>query len=626
VRWPSCVATVAVAVAAVGCSTCNKSSAIAELTSAEGPVERQAAGESAWGGVSVGAKYFLGDAARTGDGGAQLGLTGGAQIAMQKHTVLRFGGTAGQSRISVELGAIDLSGTGDYTLDVGDVKLSSGKIRITARGDGKSELKLTLGQAQVSTVGGKTIDLVLDVGIELGDAVVTPIDAGVDAAPVVIDAPIDAPPVATGATVTVTGKKGEILLEGEKKYKPLPEGESELPPNAKIRIGVRTTAKLVAEGTTLELAAGSHAGFAAGSLSMDLGHGKLSTANPEATLDLPGGAIAIKNTPTVPADVKLDTGGGGMKVTIGRGGGRLTGTGGSQLDMNRGESAVLLKNGQIRPLEAIPSYFDFRITAGEGSFTVHDPRPPTAIQFQFGGKCPDGGIIELDRDARYRTAKVSAGKDFANHLVKPGSWHYRLRCTKGGTEGAAVASGRVSVTADSGTRRLPTRQGISPFSPNGMLWTIGYQSVIPDIAVTFPGGGSSYKLHLARAGKDLTFDSSSTRLKIPGKSLTEGVYTYWFDRDGKKQDKVNSLKIEFDQTAPQVYIELPVNGRPWPPGDLDVKGAVLPDWTAAVEGAPIPIDRARRFIAKVGPPSGRALAIRLSHPRRGVHYYLRRGK
>ena len=121
------------------------------------------------------------------------------------------------------------------------------------------------------------------------------------------------------------------------------------------------------------------------------------------------------------------------------------------------------------------------------------------------------------------------------------------------------------------------------------------------------------------------FPSTSTKLKIEGKQLSEGNYTYWFDRDGVRQDKTNSLKIQFDNTAPQVYIELPINGKPWPAGDIDVRGSVVPGWAAAVGGVSIPLDSARRFIAKVQQPSGKALAIRLSHPQRGVHYYLRRG-
>jgi hypothetical protein len=615
----------------VGCG--KKQPAIAELKKTEGPAEKQKGGDPAWGGAAIGTEFFLGDAARTADGGATLEvLGGGAQIAMQPHTVLRFGGKAGQSRIAVELGAIDLTGTGNYALDVGDVKLvKNGTVRITAKGNGQSSVQLTIGEAQVSTVGGELVNLVVG-GVEVDLSVTAKpvlvdagIDAGIDAVPVDAAAEPDAGTAVGEATIEVTGKNAKIQLAGETKSAALPAGPHDLPKGARLVVGPNTTAKLVGRGTTLELAGGSRAsvtddfGFV-----VDTGSGKVSMTA-AGSVGLPGGAIAMKGTPNVPSEARLDLGGNGAKVTLARGTGKLTGTSGSELDMTRGESATLLKNGTIRPLEAIPTFFDFRITPGE-SFTVHDPRPPTAVQFQFGGKCPEGGIIELDKDARFRTAKVSGGKESANHLVKPGSWNYRLRCTSGAGEGNAVERGRVTVVADGGTRALPKAPGTSPFDVDGRLWTISYQSVLPDLAVKFPGTGSSFRLHLARAGKEITFDSKSNSLHIPGSALSEGAYTYFFDRDGVKQDKVNTLKIDFDQTAAQVYIESPQNGKPWGAGDIDVRGAVVPGWSAAVEGNPIAIDKQRRFIAKAGVPSGNALAIKLSHPQRGIHYYLRRAK
>ena len=81
-------------------------------------------------------------------------------------------------------------------------------------------------------------------------------------------------------------------------------------------------------------------------------------------------------------------------------------------------------------MDSIPA-----LSAGE-SLTIHDPKPPTAVQFQFNGKCPGGGVIEMDKDARFRTPKISAGREAANMLVQPGGWAYRLRC---GDNGAAVA-------------------------------------------------------------------------------------------------------------------------------------------------------------------------------------------
>ncbi|HEX7843549.1 MAG TPA: hypothetical protein VF469_39015, partial [Kofleriaceae bacterium] len=324
------------------------------------------------------------------------------------------------------------------------------------------------------------------------------------------------------------------------------------------------------------------------------------------------------------SETRLEASPRDTRVTMLRGGAKLTGASGAELAMSRGETALLSRGGAIRVVEAIPSYFDFRVAAGE-SLTIHDPRPPASVQLQFDGKCPEGGIIELDRDARFRTAKVSGGHDFANVLVSGGAWSYRLRCTSSGAEGGAVAAGRIAVVRDDGRRPLPRAQGVNDIDADGRNYRISYQSAIPNILVHIRNPGAVHKLHLAAAGKEQTFDSSTPAITVPGAQLHEGTYSYWIDRDGVKQDKVSTLIIDFDQTAPQVYIESPSNGSPWA-GDIDVRGAVLPGWSAAVEAIAIPIDKQRRFAAKVGAPGGSALAIRLSHPLHGVHYYLRRQK
>src|SRR3569623_990241 len=67
-----------------------KKSGFAELTKADGPFERQP-GVGAWLGALVGALFYMGDAARTADGSAQITLTGSQVLEMQPHTVLRFG-------------------------------------------------------------------------------------------------------------------------------------------------------------------------------------------------------------------------------------------------------------------------------------------------------------------------------------------------------------------------------------------------------------------------------------------------------------------------------------------------------------------------------------------------------
>ncbi len=624
-------------VLAAACS--KQSSAIAELMKADGPIERQHGGPGAridWQGVKVGVEFFLGDAARTADGGAQLKIAGGALIAMQPHTVLRFGGTDTSSKIAVEVGAIDLTGTGDYGFDIGEVKLSrNGTVRITANPDGQSTVELTIGAAQVSTASGETIELVVGkaIDIELVVAVTAVVDAGVpaealsDAVVAIADAAESAAaPVADASAVAaqITGKRAEIQLPGETKWTALDVGAGNLPKGAKLRIGAGSSAKLTSGGTTLDLGGGTRVVIAEDlGFVVELGDARVASAG-DATVQLPGGSLALQGTAAAPAEARLGVSARDSRITMARGSGKLAGASGSELAMTRGETATLAKAGTIRVVEAIPNYFDFRMDAGE-SLTIHDPRPPTAVQFQFADKCPGGGVIEMDRDARFRTAKISSGKEAANLMVAPGGWAYRLRCTTGAGEGGAVASGRIVVVRDDGRRALPKIPPQNSIDADGRTWRISYQSQIPSLQVNAKGRGSSFKLHLAQAGKEETFNTRKPSVIVPGSKLKEGEYTYWFDIDGVKQPKVSTMKIDFDQTAPQVYIESPLNAKPWT-GDIDVRGAVLPGWSAAVAGISIPIDAARRFAAKVQPPSAGALSIRLSHPQRGVHYYLRRSK
>ncbi|MGH9887519.1 MAG: hypothetical protein ACREBE_18460, partial [bacterium] len=358
-------------------------------------------------------------------------------------------------------------------------------------------------------------------------------------------------------------------------------------------------------------------------LTLELGSNTAESSS-SATIALPGGALTLNGAPNAPAMARIDGNPRDTKVAMLRGSAKLTGAAGAEHDMDRGESATLDRGGAIRYVDTIPRYFDFRVAAGE-SFSIHDPKPPSAVQFQFDGKCPDGGIIEIDRNGSFRTARVSGGRDFANAAVARGAWAYRLRCTTNGAEGGAVASGRITVLTDDGRRPLPKTQGTNEIDADGRTYRISYQSGIPNIVVRVRNPGATHQLHLASAGKDQTFNAAAPSIAVPSSQLREGTYTYWIDRDGVKQEKVSTLIIDFDQTAPQVYIESPPNGQPWP-GDIDVRGAVLPGWSAAVDAIAIPIDRQRRFSAKVGTPGGSALAIRLSHPQRGVHYYLRRSK
>ncbi|HUS31201.1 MAG TPA: hypothetical protein VMZ53_21975 [Kofleriaceae bacterium] len=605
-----------------------KPTAIAELTKADGPVERQA-GQGAWGAATIGTKYFLGDAARTADAPAQLSLAGGrAVIKMDKFTTLRFGGArGGAAKIGVELGAITLVGAGNFGLDVGNVKVEdNGEIRIVAKGQGKSSVELLVGTAQISGVDGQMVELQIGQILELG---VGPIkveavtDAGVDAAP--IDAADTTAPVAQDGTIEVKGPKGEILPPGATKWEKLAAGAAvPLTKGSKVRLGPGTTATLVANGVTLSMAGGSRTAVGDDlAFGLELGSATGSVGvNAEGNVGVPGGKVGIKGSATGGGKARLDVNkNGDTKIAVLEGSANLTGASGADLAMKTGESASLAKAGGIKQTAKIPDYYDMRVSIGEGSFTIHDTKGATALQFFFNGKC-NGGTVEMDNDPKFKTARISAGKDSANMLADGVGAYYRLVCANGSVAG----SGRISIRHDAGTRPLPKDPPVNPIDPDGRNYTISYQSVIPNLKIKAPAGGSSYKVHMATGGADQVFDSTKPDIKVEGKSLKEATYTMFIEKDGAKVGKPTTVTISFDQQAPQVYIESPQNNKPFG-AEVDVRGAVLPGWTAKVLDVEIPIDaRTRRFSAKVPPPTGAlALAIRLSHPQRGVHYYLRRG-
>ncbi|HEY1555135.1 MAG TPA: hypothetical protein VGF94_09925 [Kofleriaceae bacterium] len=610
----------------------SKKASIAELTKAVGPVERAGAstdGKDSWAAAAVGTKFFIGDAARTADGTAELELAHAARIEMQPHTVLRFGGDNSKAKLQVDLGEIALSGAGKYAFGIGDVTVGDGgTIRIAATGGGKDSIQLVVGTAQISDgTSSEALQIgQLITGFGVGPVVVETVhDAGVDAAPP--DAA--AAPTSDDAQIDeLVGKGAEILPPGEKKWQKLAPDQKTLAKGTQVRLDGRTTLRLIANGTTLQLSGGAHMKVGDDLLfGLQLGVGTASVpASTTGKVGVPGGEVDLAAPATGPAKARIDVSPRGeAKVAIEQGTGSLTGATGIKLAMARGETAAMPKDGSIHPGVVIPTYFDFRVPVGElASFTIHDPKGATAVQFSFAGKCPEGGVIEMDKDARFATPRVSAGKESANMMVTLGGWAWRLRCETSAGAGRTVALGHILELHDSGTRILPKAPARFPIDANGLNYKLDYQSSIPDLRIKDVGSTGRGTLHLASGGTEQTFESTTGTYDVSSKELKEGEYTFWIEHDGGKS-KVTSLKIGFDQTAAQVYIQSPINGQPW--GDqIDVRGATLPGWTAKIDVLEIPLDKKMRFSAQVAPPAaGNALAIRLSHPKLGIHFYIRRG-
>ena len=203
--------------------------AVASLVETRGGVER-ADGE-AWRGASVGDRFMIGGAVRTGGGaGARLRLEAGAVIRMGENALLRFQRGSlpgpGAAEIHVERGAAEIEHGGPSELALvtaaGRTRLERGAhVRVRAEDDGVV-LEVLVGRAVLLQPGG---ELALEAGfgarlriggaliekfdLKVGAAIVEPLAAkGAPAAAVAADAGVADPVVAPAAQAAAAASAG----------------------------------------------------------------------------------------------------------------------------------------------------------------------------------------------------------------------------------------------------------------------------------------------------------------------------------------------------------------------------------------------------------------------------------
>jgi hypothetical protein len=189
---------------AAACRGGGGEAAIASLVETQGVVER--ADGADWRGASVGDRFMIGGAVRTGGGaGARLRLEAGAVIRMGENALLRFqrGNLPGAAaaEIRVERGAAEIEQGGGSELALvtaaGRTRLERGAhVRIRAQDDGVV-LEVLVGRAVLLQPGG---ELAVEAGsgarLRIGGALIEKFDLKVGAAIVEPLAPKGEPAVA----------------------------------------------------------------------------------------------------------------------------------------------------------------------------------------------------------------------------------------------------------------------------------------------------------------------------------------------------------------------------------------------------------------------------------------------
>ncbi len=272
-----------------------------------------------------------------------------------------------------------------------------------------------------------------------------------------------------------------------------------------------------------------------------------------------------------------------------------------------------------------PATADFSVTAGD-SFHVHTPTPPIAVELKLDGKCPNGAAVQMGRKL------VSQGTTSAIVLMKRGTNRYKVRCLdeSGVPEKEAAAKGTIRVLRSSGIAKLPVSAPSSTVETDGRRYKVMYQNRLPNITVKWPSApsGQKYVLHLESEGSEAErISTKRPEHRLKSGKLKEGTHQIQYEAIGNlsRTSKTTTVEISFDNAAPMASISEPKNRSFSPGATVKVVGVVAPGWKISYGGQPFEMDNKSRFSGAVTHnPKYNAIALRLYHPQRGVHYYLRR--
>ena len=211
--------------------------------------------------------------------------------------------------------------------------------------------------------------------------------------------------------------------------------------------------------------------------------------------------------------------------------------------------------------------------------------------------------------------------------LKPGTRSYQVRCD-GAPASEPGASGVLSLRRDTGDVPLPRRPPANVIDADGRRYTVLFQTRLPQLTLAWPdapAGAERAQLHLDSGGAERVIDGASLRRPLAAGTLAEGTYTFWYQAPNGKQSPRTTLSIRFDNAAPTAQFFRPTAPGKGAAGVVTVDGVTVDGAKVSVGGQPVAVDARGRFRTEAAPLEGDdAVAVRLEHPRTGVHYYVRR--
>ncbi len=262
---------------------------------------------------------------------------------------------------------------------------------------------------------------------------------------------------------------------------------------------------------------------------------------------------------------------------------------------------------------------DFRLSSLEDA-VIHATVLPVDIALPIE-PCVEAASVSIKAGSKRRTLQTQPNASEVLLRLKAGPQKIEIRC---GTQTRNVS---LRVLRDAATQELPRSAPEVDVAADGRRYTVRYQNVLPSVAFSWPGAEPSprYVLLIKREqGREQRFESTQSERTLKSGELTEGEYSFAFQTADGKRSADSHLRISFDNTARSAYLSEPTENSVR--GDaIRVAGGALSKSNVSVAGVPIQPDNQGRFEATLPhAASDNAIAVRVSHPSTGVHYYVRR--
>lgn len=273
-----------------------------------------------------------------------------------------------------------------------------------------------------------------------------------------------------------------------------------------------------------------------------------------------------------------------------------------------------------------PSRADVMVRAGEQA-TVHDPGVATHVRLDYERVCPKGaGIVDV-ATLRGKLKPRAMSQHSAVIRVGAGVTRYRVRCADG-PRGAlrVVANGQIRMVRDAAMRRVPMRPPTNELDLDGRRYTVLYQNRLPAVVARAPSNMRAGRVVVRSGSRLRTLDAPGGAATFASGELTDGLHEVFFESlDGRTRSPVTRLAISFDNAAPMASFDQRGSVAPDDAGAVMLSGVVPLGSRVSLSGQALPLDPGGRFEVKAQPgESDAAVALRVEHPRAGLHYYVRR--